>query len=432
MLGNLSAEVLEHILAFLDRSDLSSLRLVSRSLSESTTAPFGKAWLRTVETDLSEEGIRRLETIADHEIFRNSVRTLRIIRSIRRSVHSTLGGERIWPRRGSSVLDFSSAVARNFQDTVQRLDNCITFEVCDRPGVPGGDDGAAFGLSPIDALHLVLSAMATGTRHTQTLRIYLERQPTLGDRRQFPSIAISPAMFLSLQDLDIFWHIRAELVWQFLNMITAATHLKRLHLNFGTSEDANGFLHQLAAVPTLPPIADLRLGRMISVSGTALVNVILRFQGTLRTLHIGHLNLDSGDWDSVFGTLSRHDFPCLESIALCFIRAPQPPDHNHTGTVYFCPLRLKQKTLERCGGAFEFMLVPDRGKTRVGGVRYTGSRTGTKLALEALADGSHYLLSRVARSPSPGLPNMKNFTGDRVGSVVPRFDQITTWNGLSS
>lgn len=141
MLDTLSTELLEHNSSFLDGPELSSLGLVCQSLRESTTAVFGGAWLRVVDTDLSKESLPSLVTIAHHDIFRNSVRTLRVAREGKR-LYGTLGGEHIWPRRASSALDFSSAVVRNFQDMVRRLDNCTTVEVCDRPGSYYGDSEA--------------------------------------------------------------------------------------------------------------------------------------------------------------------------------------------------------------------------------------------------------------------------------------------------
>lgn len=438
MLATLSTELVEHISAFLDGPHLSSLRLVCRSLRAKTTAVFGRAWLGLVETDLSEKSLRRLEAIAGHDVFRHSTCTLRIVRvSGDDDKYTCVYGpldEGYWnPPRPPSPRDFSSvAVVWNFQDMLRRLANCNAFEVCDQAGCFPDGNGVAVGLAPTNVLYLVLSAMATDSRPVQTLRISFPRPDGYRLAEQLPSIAIHSDVFPSLQDLRISWTIGDEVIELALSLITAAPRLKRLSLGFETYGDGGRFWRRLAAVPTLPPIADLRLGSAHDVPYTALVSVILRLQGSLRSLHIGHLGLHDGDWDSLFGDMSRHDFPCLERVALCFLRAPQPPGLSHQGDVYFCPLRLKQKALEKCGGCWEFALRPQRKKMRIGAVRFTGPRTGIRLALEALADDSHYLICRGTRSPSPGLPNMKNFTGDGVGRVVPRFDLVKTWDGQMS
>ncbi|KYK58135.1 hypothetical protein DCS_05148 [Drechmeria coniospora] len=430
------AEFIPHICTFLGPVDIASLRLVSRDLCAKANAAFASASFEVVETDLSAESIKVLDAIARHHEFRLCVRTVRILRrSTSEYVHRPLNlTARHRPPKATAALDFCEPnVVASIYDTWRRFDNCCAFEICDSPGVFDDDNVLALGLSPANVIRLVTSALASDVRSPVALRVYIQREVQHKEASpvQLSSLTTVTSGMSSIRDLTILWSIEANDTALAVKLVKDAPFLERLHLNFVSSLHADLVMAGLANAPFLPPIQQLRIGSMHLATGKHLAAVLIHLRHLLCELHIGAVHLHKNDWSWLFRKLSQNDFPFLKRIAVCAIRAPDAAGGSTAANLYFCPLRLDQRLLESCAGAFEFMLSPCRGKMRVGGIRFTGQGASMKLALDALAsESSYYLLCRSSRLPSPGHPNMRTFAEARVGRLVPSFVHVKIWDGV--
>jgi hypothetical protein len=116
MLDTLTTELVEHIVGLLDdKSDLLSVRLVCQQLDWKAFRTFGMAWFSTLDSDLSMQSLRRLESIAHHKKLRLYVQKLRIGYSTH-PPERPLGHGNHWMREASGCLDVSSPIASSFRD----------------------------------------------------------------------------------------------------------------------------------------------------------------------------------------------------------------------------------------------------------------------------------------------------------------------------
>lgn len=76
---NLPTELINKICENLDPSDWHSLRMSSKALNKKTLMKFGDYHCETIRMIVTSDGLRRLEEIAQHEIFRMRARELVIL-----------------------------------------------------------------------------------------------------------------------------------------------------------------------------------------------------------------------------------------------------------------------------------------------------------------------------------------------------------------
>ncbi|OTA80647.1 hypothetical protein M434DRAFT_401665 [Hypoxylon sp. CO27-5] len=426
MLDLLSVELIELIAHSLDdRVELLALRLVCRHLCEATSVLFARDWFTTLTIDFTPRSLIRLTNITRYEYLTLAVRCLQIADCFRPPIVRPLGvhvhdrparvlGEGLpWPRLENGNLDLTSRLVNDFMALIARFSLCT--EICVTDGLdelPQDDDDTDTKLTPLDACYIMFSLLEKhGGFQIQSFTIRLDRSLHLGgNTAQLPQgladLLVRTSWPSHLKQLNIAWELNHELVNRTMDLISTATCLQCLRLSFPGSPLSETMLQLLSQAPRIPALTELKLSSIQWLTPNTLSGSVARFQESLKSLHIDHLNLSEGDFNTFFGLLADQNLPALESITVadCF-------------RVFFCPLRVKADTLERCGGRFEFTLRHFRRKSRVSGVRYCGSGEGMRLTLQTLADNSSY---RVGAGPSsPGL--MIEYVGDLVGHVVEKF-----------
>lgn len=447
ILDTLAPEIIENIASLLDhRADILSLRLVCRHIYRSTFKRFATAFFSTVVTDLSPRSLLRLDYIArgDFRLFVRSISFGSCPPCCRLSadLHTPLGKNQPWERYPSldGALVLSQPLVTQIHAILARFEKCTTLELTDHYESSLGHrmEYDISKLSPGDGLDILLSGVAAG--HTSSLRsCRIDLGASAGylfaDER--PSATINSEPFRALwssgiEDLQLRFALYHEGMMQMaVDLITFATHLKSLDLAFRHSGEGDVFFYRLASAPTVPQVADLklRLDMMPGLSPDALLDALLRFEGSLIKLQLCDVLISVGSWGSFFRRLwdlrQHNKFSHLECLTLYDLR------QDRQGLkVVFCPLRLRPEVLHRCGGTFEFTIwrgLRYKWKPRVDGVRYRGTVEGMELALEALADDSYYLTPDEANGrmrsppPSPRLPAMSAHVKGQGGVLVDTF-----------
>ncbi|KAI6081333.1 hypothetical protein F4821DRAFT_249519 [Hypoxylon rubiginosum] len=429
MLNLLSVKLIELIACALDdRVELLALRCVCRHLYQATSVIFTRAWFTTLTIDFTPRCLHRLSNITKHDDLTLAVRCLRVadcyrppmIRPLGLHEHDrrtrVLGEGLLWPQTAGGFLDLTSQQVNQFTVLLARFSLCT--EICvtdDLDESPHPDDRADTKLFPIEACYIMLNLLARyRDLHIQNFTISFDRALKSDKTTRMPP-GLTDLLVLSswpthLHHLNITWKIyddsvSASVVMDLMIMAKCAQSMKLSLPNSPVSEDIFQFISQ---APQLPALTELTLSDIHWLTPDILSAVIARFQGSLKSLHIDHVTLSDGDFNTFFGLLAGQNLPVLESITVadCF-------------RVFFCPLRLNQDALKQCGGKSEFTLRHFRHKHRVNGMRYRGSGDGMRLALQTLADNSCYQLG--AGPPSPGLVDTGDYVGDRVGHIVEKF-----------
>jgi hypothetical protein len=405
MLDTLIAEVVEHIIGFLHdkhKRDLFAVRLVCRQLCLKSFQVFAVTWFDTIDSDLSQQSLRRLENIALHETLRLFVCHLRIGAGHRGPAGRPLGQGINWDREDAGCLDTSSVIVATFCDWLaNKLVQCRSFEITNTCGQYPEQDGTSTSLSPADAVQLLFAATAGLPVHT--FRIHQTRTPLILYPSQISlgivkSIQFQGAWASYLLDLELAWDLeKDDLLGMALDLIVAATNLRRLSLSWHTSDATEQFFDSLGQAKTLPRINDLRINSTSSVTQRTLLGFLSRVGSNLTSLSLANINLSAGSWRSIFGDL-QSSLPHLEQITYwnCY-------ENPARGRIFFCPLR--QNPTVQDYGEFQFLEFTYKRKRRLGGVRYSGKAPGMQRALNAL-EGSVYTVYQ--NGPlSPGYSDQK-------------------------
>lgn len=404
MLDTLVAEVVEHILGFLDdRLDLFAVRLVCRQLCSKSFQTFATTWFNTINSDLSQRSLCRLEKIAKHEALRSFPYHLHIGAGKQPYSDSPLGLGNQWIRTDSGCLDTSSIIIANFRNWLaNKLVNCRSFEVTDTCGRCPEQNGTSISLSPADAIQLLFAA--TAGLPVRAFRINLHRAPSILYPSQLSPSTIKPGQFggawaSNLQDLELVWDLERDDIHEMaLEMIVKATNLRRLRLGWHNSDASQHFFHSLGKVAKLPQIRELRLDTLGSITQATLLGFLSRLQDSLTSLSLSRVHLSSGSWSTIFRELATI-LPHLEQITHwnCY-------DGPRRGRVFFCPLR--ENSTRKEYGEFRFLEVTYKRKLRLGGVRFDRKGKGMQLALKALEDSVFTLCQN--GPPSPGYSDQKS------------------------
>ncbi|KAI1758789.1 hypothetical protein GGR53DRAFT_515914 [Hypoxylon sp. FL1150] len=424
MLNLLCVELVELIARALDnRYELLVLRLVCRHLRRATSVLFTKAWFTTLTIDFTPRCLHRLSNIAQRDDLALAVRCLRVadcyrsprIRpsSFRMLNRETLvfGEGLLWPRTADGILDLTSQPVNHFTELLARFRLCTEIRVTDEIGHP--NDRSDTYLCPIDACYIMLNLLA---RHRD---LYIQSFIIKFDRArdskttQMPT-GLADLLVLSswashLHRLSITWTtdtdpIAASVTMDLIRMATCAQSLT-LSLPHSMNENIYKLVSQ---APQLPALTKLTLGKFDWPPPDMFPNIIARFRGSLKRLHVEGAFRSPGALNSFFGLLAGQNLTALESITVA----------DGFGT-FFCPFQFNQDALQQCGVIFEFTLRFSCGGERVNGIRYRGSRGGIRHALQILADTSYY--QEGAGPPIPALMGMEGYKGDGFGRVVKRF-----------
>ncbi|KAH9906949.1 hypothetical protein F4778DRAFT_605187 [Xylariomycetidae sp. FL2044] len=415
-INGLPVEIIDLIAHELDDDSLFSLHSVSRRLCQATCGIFAKTWFATLTVDFTPRCFRRLSGISQRQEFASSVRKIVVGRCNKPGVTKYLGEDYIWTKLGSGYLDLESYPAKEFSTVLRRFTNCdeifITDSLPERyesidgvhpPHVPaplklldvlriiGSALNSHVGF-PIHRFHLTLETLY----HSNSLEAIPQALGGILSNSYWPS---------HLKQLDINQGVDYAVSCSgIVELLASAKNLESFRLDFKGFR-ARQLFRKLLDAPQVPALTHLTLGNFKLDLYTQIYEVAQRFRATLRTLHLNRLDFFGQAWRPFLRLLSIQDLPHLESFTI--------QDCIH---VYFCPLRLKQDEMARCGGCFEFTIRHFRNKGRVSGVRYRGSGEGMRLALRAIAEESYYYLRD--DNPDRGYPDMGSYTGDAIGHVV--------------
>ncbi|KAI1385578.1 uncharacterized protein F4822DRAFT_413514 [Hypoxylon trugodes] len=390
MLERLSTELIEHIAFSLeDRADLLTLRLVSRRLNNATYRVFGRAWFGTILLKFIPESLPRVADIAHHPLLRESVRHIKV----------GIGNEKQYAEFG--FLNPALPSAKDAQDLLASFPNCDEITVTDYYDDCTIQDGFS-ALYTVNFMFLVLARL-----RIKTFNIYVRNiQAFKHAHLLFDTVKSAPfrSSWSHIQHINFWWQPGIALAKITSNLVLEAVNLRTLILKCVLSQVVNQLLQRIAESPTVPAVKHLELSAWRPLSPEIFSSAILRFKDSLESLTLYRTRTD---WEPFFALLGKESFPHLGTITF-------RGSHN----IFLCPLRMNQNALSQYGGDLEFTLRDYAGKSRVCGMRYRSSPPGIQHMLQTLGRNSIYTSNSSRRERSPGLPDMKTYTGDTVGRVV--------------
>ncbi|KAJ2997171.1 hypothetical protein NUW58_g730 [Xylaria curta] len=428
MLDMLSVEIVEMIVhALEDKTSLLALRCVSRYLCKATFALFATNWFTTLVIDFTPRSLQRLSNISKSQDLKSRVRCLLVGDCYRPPVVGPLGGHgdddqtrvlgegHTWPRLESGCLDLESQPTKDFSAALRGFTGCT--EICVTDDLDGetddDDDSTSTGLSLADTCYIMLSLLGTdGGLQIPSFAFMFEQHSysALAERLSpnLVDILTQSSWSSHLKNLEITWEVCTETANStMVDLITTAGRLKSLsfrHMLFN-----NGVFQQLADAPQVPALTKLEILDLTAISPSVISNAIARFQLSLKSLRIKAVKMaNHGEFDTFLKLLSDQSLPALESVTI-----------EDCLNVFFCPIRLKQSTMEQYGGVLEFVLKGFRRKARVSGIRYRGSGEGMRLALRTIRDSTRDKSWSVFSESD--LPVMFSHNGERAWHTVKRL-----------
>lgn len=306
-LASIASEVVELIAAFLEPSDLCSLRLACRDLSTKSHRVFASAHFECLTTDLTVKNLQRLQSVADCSHFSPFVRCLRVKQTEKEFEQRS--------RQPSGCVAQPQAAAETLYNLLStRLLQCasIIFDTWTE-SEPSEDI-----FTPSDAIWLLLSIVAQAN-----LRLYsitIQSQAYTSRRLNTPLLQLSSFQtpqfaksWSQLESLVLDFDIQPD-QWNWIRSLISSTQtLRKLSLDF-FCEAPTIYLDPLP----LTHLEELSLVRPI-VKSDVLLSLLLNNRTTLRSLHIRDTTLD-GHWPEVFQRMTGC-FPHLHKLDVFDLRS---------------------------------------------------------------------------------------------------------------
>ncbi|MBE3048294.1 hypothetical protein IMZ48_38480, partial [Candidatus Bathyarchaeota archaeon] len=341
----------------------------------------------------------------------------------------TFGQGGHWPHVAYRALDLTCPQAQRFVAALHSLPNCTSASV-----MTGGAyhyalakhtprKHAADSLTPIDALELVLYAYSLpGAPALHSLRTQVHRS-----ERRLPGMPEGNVFAAKLEDLTVVndRHRKGCYDSRVSHFLAPGSALKTLRFAYHQYH----FDCKLAPLhrPWIaPPLESLVLFGT-SLRGSGLMTMLSQLKGSLASLSIQFVYLNTQSWSEVIEFIRDTPFTALRRISLCFI-------YSRSDDIFkWCPLWRARNELEAsCGGAFDFGLwnwdgCPPAVKEHVMCVRFNagkGGAPGMKRALSAMLEYRHETLPKgdcesEGSAGVMGLPNYK------------RSENYERWTGVA-
>ena len=363
-------EIIAHIISFLGKRDLQDARLACRRLNEVSKVLFASTFFSAPNTNLSEFSLRKLEKIAQDDVFRLAVQCIQVCPSQRKP---RFGHGTRWKRDEDGTLIMNHMNVVKAQDLLGRtFPNCTTLKLRVRNISGTRPEELRFRdyvteLEWEDAVDVFFSSIAHGTHAIKTVFIdshYVEMAgPWLlscNDSEEGPML---DKQWGNVQALQLGCEIRSpSAATTALAIITKAKSLRRLSLVDAPDGKASFVqkLHPgLLAATQIPALTHLRFTYTWELTDTILIKLPCLFKESLQTIQFCFVAL-RGSWKYVCKAL-REEFHALQSVTINWCQ--ELGTGGSTGTpVFYCALRNTVPESER--EYFRF------GETHYGGRRY--------------------------------------------------------------
>jgi hypothetical protein len=363
-------EIIAHILSFLGKRDLQDARLACRRLNEASKVHFAATFFSTLNTNLSETSLRKLDKLAQDDVFRLNVQCIQVCPSQRKP---KFGHGTRWKRDEDGALIMEDMNVTKAQDLLARkFPNCKTLKLRVR-NISGSKpqelrfQDYATELEWEDAVDIFFSSIAHGTNAIQTVFIdshYREiAGPWLLGSASSKEGRMLDTQWAHVHALQLGCEIRsASAAATAVAMITRAKGLKRLSLVDAPDGQAS-FLQKLhpglLATAQFPALTHLRLTYTWQLTDTILIKLLSLCKESLQTIQFCFVAL-RGSWKPVCEALCE-EFHALQSVTINWCQVLGTGGRNGT-PIFYCPLRNTVPDSEK-----EFFKF---GETNYGGRRY--------------------------------------------------------------
>ena len=375
-LPTLATELVELVSQCLERTDLLSLRLVSKGLCQKSFRAF-VALFTTVLTDLSFTSLQRLQAICTHGL-RLYVKKL----LIEAGETGKLGQDVQWSRDSLGHLDMLSPGPRMLQDLLTHdLVNCRSFHIF----IPGPMQDESDALTPSDAVGLIL-LLIPSLPSMSPVSSFIVSSPSLGpgdlDPRRLPFAHCRQQSFLNawmhVQELMLEPSLTPETFYWSLNLVRKAPHLRTLLLNLGYDRGET-LIKRLCNGDSVPCFLESLSLAHGHTTVAHLSQLIQKFGGTLRTLSLEQIYLSRfEDWPLAFERI-RSQAPLLECISINLLMAAW--DDKPRSLVEF-PGLVNDHIVPGSGGrSLTWRTQYWKGKERIFSVNYRGPGVGEALKM---------------------------------------------------
>lgn len=379
-LPTLPIEIVELIAQALESNELFSLRLVCKVLLHKTLHPFGTCFT-TIGTDLSRKSLQKLRAVSENAQLERRVQTL----LIRKGEDNTLGRGFQWHRHSSGHTEGPLLGLEELQDIlVHNLPNCRSFHIRS----PGGSDEESDGLTPSDAIAIILRIVAHTSLPVNSFIV--DFQYGYIDAKRLQMWQYRQPLFRSgwshVQELSLAQSLMTSETFDWaIGLILHATSLRKLSLGFGFDRSAS-FIERLGSSNALYGLVSFSLTSTNIASDGQLRELVVRSRQSLRALSFRHVCIESGsDWPTVLGLL-RGQFPSLEKFSVYWLVHYGRESGNH---VMFPTLSSDPVVPGSGGRRLTLAWKKWKGERRVFGADYQGP--GVDKALEMLVKAAEYI-----------------------------------------
>ncbi|OGE56142.1 hypothetical protein PENARI_c003G10807 [Penicillium arizonense] len=373
----LAVELVELIASFLEGDTLLDLRLVCREIQKKTFHHFARRFFSSIKTDLSDDSLRRINSLSRNSELRSYVHGLAFM------LHNGVGRGLVWERHpwGPLSAPLEVEAIRSLRDNlIQNLTNCRSFFIfCRYPeGHPDmshvtiTDAVAVFfalvvdARLPVSSFHLIYA-----NKYSRTLIMDMRRLPKLLYRQ--PEFKL---VWGNLQKLSLEQYLTLDNFGFLLELVLSAPNLQTLLLNLGSHDLASEFMHELAESANFSKLRELALFRTC-LRAPDLDKLLGIARGNLSALTLYHVSLAPGrNWTSFLKRLST-GFLALQSISLYYLWASTPAK----GLLTFPDLRKTSSFCTTSGQSLNMFYSEDLKSPTVLGIEYSGSKMPHVLSL---------------------------------------------------
>jgi hypothetical protein len=309
MLDDLAPELVQHVASFLDKRDLSSLRLVCRRLAATTSRHFADIEFGTLSISFSRASLNRLESIANHEAFQRSVRKL-LVRPSADDLDDP-GPHKI---EIIELDDIDSKLKISLRRNVETLHclltnmmtRCKSFEITGE-GPRSIRSVCLITLSLRDLIPHVL-----GLPTIESFRICLNGDEPFHNMHLMTVLDI--LIFLMPQTLSLSWtETQMDSYWLETNMVTSAGNIQEVTLDSNSLFTIEAFIDVISSEISKYDIKRLTLRNVLPFLRDVLSKLLYRFGESLESVTFISMTLEPEHWGDLIANL-RADFPLLTEI----------------------------------------------------------------------------------------------------------------------
>lgn len=345
--------------------DLCSLRLTCKLLYRATIYPFGRTYLRRVETDLSLDSLQRLAVVSQHQQLRHHVHHI----SINEIYSDFFGRGFIWDRYPLGRLIFPQPTIQKLQDILTLLTNCSSFHIRGVNNWVETHGSDCLGVS--DVVAIILHIVAETGLPVRLFSVDFENQIAMDVRRLYMPDFQKPGFtraWSHLHELSLLQNVAHSTANFLTGLIINGPNLRKLTIDFGRDDAMEPVMHRLSFADSLPQLQQLELKCTSFSREDQFLLFLRRFRHSLRILYLDRIFLSVDGWRAVLTSLSN-DFTSLESIRLMVLFLK-----NKGARVIHFPALLSNPFVNGSNGRRFIFSIKKRlcGEDRVVWVGYTG------------------------------------------------------------